>query len=80
MLGWGCVGDGLGLGLGWVGVGSGLGRGWVGVGSGLGWFWVGVEINHFNLGWTILIIMPLLRPNPFGFFPQGRVWQKEKRK
>ena len=28
-------------------------------------------------GLTILIIMPLLRPNPFGFFPQGRVWQKE---
>ena len=26
-------------------------------------------------GLTILIIMPLLRPNPLGFFPQGRVWQ-----
>ena len=26
-------------------------------------------------GVSLLIIMPLLRPNPFGFFPQGRVWQ-----
>ena len=27
-------------------------------------------------GWdTILIIMPLILPNPFGFFPQSRVWQ-----
>ena len=26
-------------------------------------------------GVTILIIMPLLRPNPFGFFPQGGVRQ-----
>ena len=83
-LGW--VGVGLGLGLGWGRVGVGLDCigvelpisesseldfelkfqtsamvGWVGWG---GWG-----------GDTILIIMPLLRPNPFGFFPQGRVWQ-----
>ena len=45
---------------------------------------LGPELNlafkHLRwLGWyTLLIIMPLHRPNPFGFFPLGRVWQFDK--
>ena len=41
-----------------------------------------LAISNICDGWggvggcyTLLIIMPLLRPNPFGFFPQGRVWK-----
>ena len=45
---------------------------------GLGWGW-DLAISNICDGWvgwyTLMIIMPLLRHNPLGFFPQGRVWQ-----